>query len=98
VLAYPKFGLDLAERRLLLEDYLPFAEVAHLPDPLPALPVTCRDRDDAVFMQLAILAGADALVSGDRDLASLRDAAPVRVISASELRSMLALDAVPGAS
>ncbi len=97
VLAYPKFRLDPAERRLLLEDYLPFAEVVHLPGPLSALPITCRDRDDAVFLQLAVSAGADALVSGDRDLASLRDAVSVRVVSAAELRATLDMGAMPGA-
>jgi uncharacterized protein len=95
VLAYPKFRLDPAERRLLLEDYLPFAKVVPLPDPPPPLPVACRDRDDAVFLQLALAAGAEALVSGDADLAALRGAAPVRVVSAAELKAMLDRDAAP---
>ena len=95
VLTYPKFRLDAAERRLLLEDYLPFAEVVRLPDPPPALPVVCRDRDDAVFLQLALAAGAEALVSGDADLTTLRGTAPVRVISAAELKAMLDRDAAP---
>ncbi len=89
VLAYPKFRLDPVERRLVLEDYLPFAEVVLLPDPPPALPVVCRDRDDMVFLQLAVTAGVEALVSGDADLAALRDATPVRVIAAAELKAML---------
>lgn len=90
VLAYPKFRLDPVERRILLEDYLPFAEVARLPDPLPALPVACRDRDDAVFLQLAFAARVDLLVSGDADLAVLRDAVrPLQVVSAAELKAML---------
>lgn len=95
VLAYPKFRLDPAERRLLLEDYLPFTEIVRLPDPAPALPIACRDRDDAVFLQLALAAGADILVSGDADLAVLRAVAPVRVISAADLRAMLDRDAAP---
>lgn len=92
VLAYPKFRLDPAERRTLLEDYLPFAEVAFLPDPPPALPVACRDRGDAAFLQLAVTAGADALVSGDADLTTLQGTTPVRVISAAELKAMLDRD------
>lgn len=68
VLAYPKFKLTEAERTDLLQDYLPFAEVVVLPDPRPAVPVACRDRDDGVFIELALAAGADALVSGDADL------------------------------
>ena len=90
VLAYPKFRLDPVARQALLEDYLPHAEVAHLLDPLPALQVVCRDRDDVVFLQLALAAKVDLLVSGDADLAVLRGAMPpVRVVSAAEVRAML---------
>jgi putative PIN family toxin of toxin-antitoxin system len=89
VLAYPKFRLIPAERQLLLADYLPYAEVATLPTPPPPLPVACRDRDDTPFLQLALAARADALVSGDADLTVLREVAPVRVISAAALRSLL---------
>jgi len=89
VLAYPKFRLDRGARQVLLEEYLPFAEVARLPEPPPVLPLACRDRDDAVFLQLALTAEAEALVSGDADLAVLRGSAPVPVISAAELKAML---------
>jgi predicted nucleic acid-binding protein len=37
-------------------------------------PRACRDRDDAVFLQLAIASHADLLVSGDTDLTVLADA------------------------
>ena len=85
VLAYPKFRLAPAERHILLEDYLPYAEVARLPEPLPTLRTECRDRDDAVFLQLALGAAVDLLVSGDADLAVLRDSVAVRVMSVAEL-------------
>ncbi|HEX7390784.1 MAG TPA: PIN domain-containing protein, partial [Acidiphilium sp.] len=49
VLGYPKFRLTPSEREVLLADYLPFAETARLPAPLPALPIACRDRDDVAF-------------------------------------------------
>ena len=77
VLTYPKFRLDAAERDALLADYLPFAEIVHLPNPLPELPLACRDRDDAVFLHLAIASGADLLISGDKDLTVLAAAYPV---------------------
>lgn len=89
VLTYPKFHLSSAERQLLLADYLPYAEVITLPDPPPSLPVACRDRNDVLFLQLALAARADALVSGDADLTVLREGIPIRVISAAELRSLL---------
>ncbi len=88
VLAYPKFRLTEAERSDLLQDYLPFAEVVVLPDPRPAVPVACRDRDDVVFIELAISASADALVSGDDDLASL-DEAGVPIFTVESLRRWL---------
>jgi uncharacterized protein len=77
VLAYPKFRLDVADREILLGDYLPYAEIVPLLDPQPELPVTCRDRDDAVFLYLAIASKADVLVSGDTDLTVLASAYPV---------------------
>lgn len=77
VLTYPKFRLDAAERESLLADYLPFAEVAVLPNPRPELPVACRDRNDAMFLHLAIASQADLLVSGDADLTVLADAYPI---------------------
>ena len=91
VLAYPKFKLTPTERDLLLAEYLPFAEAAQLPEPLPVLPVACRDRDDVVFIHLALAAKVDCLVSGDRDLGVLRDVAPVPIASVDELRQRLNL-------
>jgi putative PIN family toxin of toxin-antitoxin system len=77
VLVYPKFRLDAADRDALLADYLPFAEIVPLPNPRPDLPVACRDRNDAVFLHLAIVSRADVLVSGDADLTVLASAYPV---------------------
>jgi len=77
VLAYPKFRLNAADRDALLADYLPFAEIVALPNPPPELPLACRDREDAVFLHLAIVSQVDALVSGDADLTVLASAYPV---------------------
>ena len=87
VLAYPKFRLTAAERDILLGDYLPFAELAEVPEPPPTLPISCRDRDDTVFLQLAIASAADLLVSGDADLTVLADVYPV--VSPAGLRKRL---------
>lgn len=86
VLGYPKFRLTAAEQETLLADYLPFAEVAALPEPPPELPVACRDHDDTIFIQLAMAASADCLVSGDADVAVLRALVPIRIVSAHELK------------
>lgn len=90
VLRYPKFRLDTTEREILLADYLPFAEVAVLPKPLPVLSAPCRDRDDAVFLHLAIASRAELLVSGDTDLTMLADAYPVA--SPEALRHLLGIE------
>jgi putative PIN family toxin of toxin-antitoxin system len=85
VLAYPKFRLADAERDALLADYLPFCETATLPHPPPAVPA-CRDRADRIFVEFAVAARVDALVTGDADVAALRALAPLPILSASELR------------
>ena len=87
VLSYPKFRLDATDRELLLADYLPFAEIAALPHPLPVLPAACRDRDDAIFLHLAITSHAELLVSGDSDLMVLADA--YKVASPETLKQLL---------
>jgi putative PIN family toxin of toxin-antitoxin system len=88
VLAYPKFRLSAEDRAGLLEDYLPYAEIITLPDPVPPLAVTCRDRKDAIFLSLAIAAGIP-LVSGDIDLTVLRGSAPIAVLSVTDLAAKL---------
>jgi uncharacterized protein len=90
VLAYPKFRLQQEEREALLEDYLPFAETARLPEFGPSLPDTCRDRSDEVFIRLAISAGVEALITGDSGLLKLR--LPVPVLSPAQLLTTLAAD------
>ena len=87
VLAYPKFRLSDAEQSGLLEDFLPFAETVVLAAGRPPLPLVCRDPDDLVFIELALASGADALVSGDGDLAVLRGVAPVAILSVAALIS-----------
>ena len=88
VLAYPKFRLSAEDRAGLLEDYLPYAEIITLQDPVPPLAVTCRDRKDAIFLSLAIAAGIP-LLSGDADLTVLRRSVSVEVLSAAELAARL---------
>jgi putative PIN family toxin of toxin-antitoxin system len=74
VLAYPKFKLTPDEQHDLLADYLPWMEAFRISDPPPRTP-PCRDPHDLPFLQLALAAKADALVTGDADLHVL---APLR--------------------
>jgi putative PIN family toxin of toxin-antitoxin system len=73
VLTYPKFRLSPQEQTQLLADYLPYAQVIAMPETPPIVP-ECRDPYDVMFMRLARVGQADALVSGDKDLLTLAEA------------------------
>jgi len=88
VLGYPKFGLSAAERESLLADYLPYAELVAPPQRKPRLP-RCRDPYDKPFLELALVAQADVLVSGDDDLLALAGRFAVPILSAEEFRHMI---------
>ncbi len=88
VLHYPKFALDTADRETLLADYLPWCETVTIPVPPPGTP-DCRDPLDRPFLELALAAQADALVTGDRDLLALANAFPVPILTPAEMRTRL---------
>ncbi|MCL2523231.1 MAG: putative toxin-antitoxin system toxin component, PIN family [Betaproteobacteria bacterium] len=90
VLAYPKFRLTAREQQDLLGDFLHHAEAVALPAQWPELPA-CRDSKDQVFLVLAQVARADALVSGDADILALRNAFTGRIWTADELAAELGL-------
>lgn len=80
VLAYPKFKLTPHERHDLLADYLPWTQAARMPSRQPKTPA-CRDPHDAMFLQLAFAAKADALVTGDADLRVLAPLARMAIVT-----------------
>ena len=88
VLGYPKFRLSDSDRQDILEDYLPFCETAAVPDPPPEVP-ECRDPFDRPFLELALAARADALVTGDADLQALSDAFVVPILTPAGLKRQL---------
>lgn len=88
VLSYPKFRLGEPEIRDLLGDLLPFVETlsgvqASIDSP------RCRDEDDQMFIDLALAAGSDALVTGDSDLLVLADTSAIPIITPAELHRSL---------
>ncbi len=87
VLAYPKFRLSGEEQQAMLAEYLPWCEAVEVPASLVVPP--CRDPDDAVFLQLAVAATADVLLTGDRDLLQLNGAIPVPIISPTAMKRRL---------
>lgn len=71
VLAYPKFKLSKAEQDLLLADFLPYAEtvvIERVPEGLPII----RDTAVQMFLILAVVGRAEALVTGDADILELK--------------------------
>ena len=66
VLHYPRFGLTPSEREDLLTDYLPHCESVTVSGPVTV--PQCRDPHDRPFLELAVAARADVLVTGDKDL------------------------------
>ncbi len=72
MLAYPKFKLTNREQLLLLADFLPYAETVTSREVPLDLPVI-RDKADQIFMTLAVVGNADALVTDDNDLLVLKE-------------------------
>lgn len=83
VLAYPEFKLAPEEQHDLLADYLPWAETFRVPNPPPRTP-TCRDPHDVSFLELALAAKADALITGDSDLLILAPLRGLTIITPSQ--------------
>ena len=79
VLHYPRFGLTTSQREDLLADYLPHCESVTVSGPV-TIP-QCRDPFDRPFLELAVTAQADALVTGDKDLVALAEALPIPILS-----------------
>lgn len=88
VLSYPKFRLGEPDIRDLLGDLLPFVETVSGIDE-SADPPRCRDQDDQTFIDLALAAAADALVTGDGDLLVLAGTSAIPIITPAELHGRL---------
>jgi putative PIN family toxin of toxin-antitoxin system len=70
VLSYPKFKLSEIEiKTLIQEELLPFVEVVN---PRKRLRVVERDPSDDKFVECAIAGKARVIISGDKDLLSIR--------------------------
>jgi putative PIN family toxin of toxin-antitoxin system len=88
VLAYPKFKLSRSEQETLLTEFLPFVETVKIettPEGLPEI----RDADDVIFLVLAAVAQADALVSGDGDILAVRDRFHIPILTVAEFADWL---------
>ena len=87
VLGYRKFGLSLSRQTGAMRQYQPWCEMVTITEPLDV--PECRDPRDQMFLELAVAAGADALVTGDGDLLALAAVFTIPIITPAELRSRL---------
>lgn len=86
----PKFDryVSMDDRRRLLHDLDTVAFWIAIPEQI-ARQTFCRDADDDKFIHAALVAGADWLVTGDKDLLVLSES-----LSASGVRIVLPADAL----
>lgn len=85
VLAYPRFGLTAAEINALIEEeILPWCEVVEVGAAAEDIHGICRDPGDDIFLACAVAAGADAIVSGDRDLLDLGAFRDIPILSVAD--------------
>ncbi len=83
VLAYPKFKLSSFEQRSFLDEYLPYSQTITKLEALPEA-ITCRDINDVMFLELALAAKADYLITGDKDLLVLPKMFAFKIITPAE--------------
>jgi putative PIN family toxin of toxin-antitoxin system len=77
-LGYPKFSLKAHEVKAILEETLPYFEVVGSKEKISGV---CKDPDDDKFISCALAASAEYIVSGDKDLCSLKKYHSVKIIS-----------------
>lgn len=88
VLAYPKFALTPPEQSVVLEAFLPYAEVV-VADRCSSLPA-CRDPHDIPFLVLALSGKADYLVTGDRDLLAVKGFSACPIVTPEQFEKIVA--------
>ena len=86
VLSYPKFKLSKEEIAALLEEILPFFEVAEVQEEIRGI---CRDPKDDKFISCALAGSADWIISGDLDLLALKKFGSLRILKPSDFLQRL---------
>lgn len=88
VLHYPKFKLNREEQEILLAEFLPYVEIIRI-DTIPAGIPAIRDADDIMFLVLAAVAQADALISGDGDIQAVKAQFHIPILTVAEFADWL---------
>ncbi len=89
VLSYPKFNLRAREQDDLLADYLPWCETVMVSGSFDV--PHCRDPFDLPFLELALAARANAVVTGDKGLLGLSPGFPVPILTPRLFRKRMSL-------
>jgi putative PIN family toxin of toxin-antitoxin system len=87
VLGYRKFDLSLSRQIGAMRQYQPWCEMVMVGEP-PDVP-ECRDPKDRMFLELAVVGRADALVTGDGDLLELGPVFAIPIVTPAALRCRL---------
>ncbi len=88
VLNYPKFKINRNEQEILLAEFLPYVETVQIekaPEGLPDI----RDADDLMFLVLAAVGHADAVVSGDSDILAVKPQFHIPILTVAEFADWL---------
>jgi uncharacterized protein len=83
VLACPKFDLENREiKSLINEDILPYVETVKIIRPIECV---CPDPGDDIFLACAVNGKAEAVISGDRHLLSLKEFEGIPILKIADL-------------
>lgn len=91
VLRYPKFKLSHDDQETLLAEFLAYVETVKIETTPVGLP-EIRDADDVIFLVLAAVARADAMVSGDSDVLAVKAQFHVPILTVAEFADWLGAD------
>jgi putative PIN family toxin of toxin-antitoxin system len=83
-----KTKLRLAEDQIAAVEAV-FASIERIPKPAEVVDVPVRDRADRWILATAIAGAADVLVTGDDDLVSVAESAPIPIVTPRAFWGML---------
>ena len=88
VLHYPKISLTKEEIEYLLQfEILPYSKIVEVTFKFDK--EICSDKDDQKFLELAVSAKADYIITGDKDLLNLKEFNKIKTLSPKEFLSLL---------
>ena len=88
VLHYPKFSLTKDEIEYLLQfEILPYSKIVEVTFKFDK--EICSDKDNQKFLELAVSAKADYIITGDKDFLNLKEINKIKILSPKEFLSLL---------